>query len=193
VTNLEKLYKQIEEKAEKDNVPILHKDSRQILISLVALVANAKILEIGTGIGYSGLLMLDNAPNSTLITIDKRKDRFLQAAQNFKKSGFMDRVKMLNTDASDFLKSCNQKFDFIFFDAAMYKYPDMFLEAKKVLNKNAVMVFDNVLKLERTNKTNEAKILQKVDNLIALINSDKNFTHTICNQGEGLCVVKSLS
>jgi len=186
---MRKILKQIEKHAIKNGVPILHKKSRRLLVKLVKPFCNRNILEIGTGTGYSGILMLANSKKSTLITIDKSPDRFNIANQNFKVAGLIDRVNMQNIDAIEFLEACTQKFDIIFFDAAMHKYKEMFLLAKKMLMDNGIMIFDNVLKLEKTNKTNETKILEKVGEFLGLVKNDSDFTIKVYDIGEGVCVL----
>ena len=183
---LNKLLKEIETKAIADSVPIICSDTRYFLLS--SILPNARILEVGTAIGYSGILMLSSAKGSTLTTIDMRQERLQQAANYFKKAGFSERVKLINADALEFLTECNDKFDFIFLDGAIKKYSDMLMHLKRVLEKSGKIVIDNALLLNRSNAKHTRKFTQKMDEFIRLLQSDSSFKTAMHKIGDGIFV-----
>lgn len=140
------MLKEIEEFAHKNFIPIIRPLSRQILCEQIKKSNPKQILEIGTAIGFSGLLML-NCSNAFLTTIEKDKPRAEIAINNFKKFGLEDRVSLICDDAMNVLKEFtlkNAKFDFIFLDGPKGQYYRYLPFLEKILNKNGVLFADDV-------------------------------------------------
>ena len=142
--------KQIYKKAKTYGVPIIRNESHKILENLVSKVQPKHILEIGTAVGYSGTLMLQNS-TADLITIEHNKDYKNQAVKNFKANNLSKRVKVIYGDClveiSKMLTSnkFNNYFDFIFLDGPKAQY-DLLLEGLiKLLSPNGTLIVDNVL------------------------------------------------
>lgn len=105
-----------------------------------------RILEVGTAIGFSALLMSEYAPKDCKITtIEKYEKRIPLARENFKKAGKEDSITLLEGDASLILKELTDSYDFIFMDAAKGQYIHFLPDILKLMPVGGVLVSDNVL------------------------------------------------
>ena len=114
----------IEQEAERDRVPIIRRETAALLRTLVAALRPARILEIGTAVGYSSLLMCRVMPeNCRITTIEKYEKRIPAAREHFKIAGEEGRITLLEGDADDLLAGLKgQTFDLVFMDAAKGQY-----------------------------------------------------------------------
>lgn len=133
--------------AEENFIPIVRDETAKILMEECKKNSPQNILEIGTAIGYSGILMLKSC-NGHLYTIEKDISRYEIAKENFVKYGMSERVTLMLCDAKEqleILKSHNYKFDFVFLDGPKGQYIKYLPTIKSLLNKNAILFSDNVL------------------------------------------------
>ncbi len=140
-----KLLEDIEQVAKLDKVPIIRAKSAEIMQNFVRDINPKKILEIGTAIGYSGLLLLQSAINAELTTIDIDEDRAYIARQNFDRAGVLNRVKIIIGDASEIVPCHTIKYDFILLDGPKGKYLEMVPYLIDMLNVGGGILIDNVL------------------------------------------------
>lgn len=114
----------IEQEALRDRVPIIRRETAALLRTLVAALRPSRILEIGTAVGYSSLLMCRVMPEDCRITtIEKYEKRIPEALEHFKKAGEEGRITLLAGDADDLLAGLKgQLFDLVFMDAAKGQY-----------------------------------------------------------------------
>lgn len=154
----------IEKEALADYVPIIRKETSAFLKTLVAMKQPRAILEVGTAVGYSALLMGSVMPEDCHITtIEKYEKRIPIAKSNFKKAGMEDSVTLLCGDAEEILKDLPGPYDFVFMDAAKGQYLHWLPIILKLLPNGGVLVSDNVLQdgdiiesryaVERRNRT----------------------------------------
>lgn len=137
--------------ANRRGVPIIREESHNKLIEIVKKVNPKTILEIGTAVGYSGILMLKACPNATLITIELKEDTAREAKQNFIDAGLDNRVTIINGDCMQELSimvaegNYDNYFDFVFLDGPKAQYIKM-LESLMILTKGGgTILADNVL------------------------------------------------
>lgn len=136
----------IEKEALADNVPIIRKEMGNLLKVLLALKQPSKILEVGTAVGYSSILMSENMPKDcTITTIENYDKRIPVARNNFKRAGKEDVITLIEGDAMDILKTLDGQFDFVFMDAAKGQYLYYFTEIIKKMPKGGLLISDNVL------------------------------------------------
>ena len=108
---------ELEKYARETNVPIVRPQMQSLLKFLLTWGRPMKILEVGTAIGFSALLMSEYAPQGCHITtIEKYEKRIPLAKENFKKAGKEDRITLLEGDAVEILADMQETFDFIFMD-----------------------------------------------------------------------------
>ena len=128
-----------------------------------------RILEVGTAVGFSALLMSEYAPEGCeIITIEKYEKRIPIARENFRRAGKEQQITLLEGDASEVLKDLDQSFDFIFMDAAKGQYIHFMPEVLRLLADGGTLVSDNVMQdgdiiesrfaVERRNRTIHARM-----------------------------------
>lgn len=142
----EEVLLEIEEFAKENKVPILLPSAASFLRFLVSLLRPKRVLEIGTGIGYSTLNIYYAYPEAEIITVDSNKKRALIAKEFFKKAGA--KVELLEKDAFDVIRdflSQGKTFDLIFIDSVKAEYPFFNYKVQALLSDGGVAVFDNVL------------------------------------------------
>lgn len=137
---------QIEKEAIETYVPIIRKEMQSFLKMLLAIKKPARILEVGTAIGFSAILMAEyNPADCQITTIENYEKRIPIARANFKRVGKEHQITLLEGDAAEVLKTIDEPFDFIFMDAAKGQYIHFMPEVLRLLKKDGVLVSDNVL------------------------------------------------
>ena len=137
---------QIEREATADYVPIIRKEMQSFLKFLLAMKKPARILEVGTAVGFSAILMAEYDPVPCQITtIENYEKRIPIARENFKRAGKEAQIALLEGDAAEVLKTLEDPYDCIFMDAAKGQYIHFLPEILRLLAKDGVLVSDNVL------------------------------------------------
>ena len=137
---------QIEREATADYVPIIRKEMQSFLKFLLAMKKPARILEVGTAVGFSAILMAEYDPVPCQITtIENYEKRIPIARENFKRAGKETQIALLEGDAAEVLKTLEGPYDFILMDAAKGQYIHFLPEILRLLAKDGVLVSDNVL------------------------------------------------
>lgn len=140
------LLRAIAKEARDSFVPIIRKETASLLKTLVEMKQPKRILEVGTAVGYSALLMAEHMPADCYITtIEKYEKRIPIAKENFKRADMEERITLLEGDAEEILKSLNEPYDFIFMDAAKGQYIHWLPEVMRLLKVGGTLVSDNVL------------------------------------------------
>ena len=158
----EPIIEQIEQEAKETFVPIIRKETQSFL--KVLMKKPVRVLEVGTAIGYSAILMSHYLPkDGRITTIEKYEKRIPIARENFSRAAVADRITLLEGDALEIMKSLEEPFDFIFMDAAKGQYIHYLPEAIRLLAPEGVLMSDNVLQdgdviesrfaVERRNRT----------------------------------------
>ena len=136
----------IEKEALEDRVPIIRKEMQSFLKVLLCIQKPMSILEIGTAVGFSALLMSEYTPEECRITTIENYDKRIPIArENFRRAGKDDRITLLEGDAQEVMKTLDGGFDFIFMDAAKGQYIHYLPDALRLLNEGGVLVSDNVM------------------------------------------------
>lgn len=136
---------EIEREAHKDLVPIIRKEMESFLRVILTIKHPKEILELGTAIGYSAILMSE-ACDAKITTIENYEKRIPIARENFAKAGKQDQIELLEGDALEVMKTLPEaKYDFIFMDAAKAQYINYLPEVMRLLTPGGVLITDNVL------------------------------------------------
>ncbi len=136
----------IEREALDTYVPIIRKSMQSFLKLLLAMKKPMRILEVGTAVGFSAILMAEYAPESCeIVTIENYDKRIPIARENFRRAGREEQITLLEGDAADVLKTLEEPFDLIFMDAAKGQYINFMPEVLRLLKVDGVLVSDNVL------------------------------------------------
>lgn len=154
----------IEQEALDSFVPIIRKETQSFLKVLLLMKKPLRILEVGTAVGFSAILMSEYMPEGGHITtIENYEKRIPIARDNFRRAGKEDRITLIQGDALEVMKELEEPYDFIFMDAAKGQYIHYLPEALRLLTKGGVLMSDNVLQdgdiiesrfaVERRNRT----------------------------------------
>lgn len=136
----------IEKYALETEVPIIRKSTQSFLKFLLAYAKPKHILEVGTAIGFSALLMSEYGPKDCHITtIEKYEKRIPIAKQNFKEAGREEQITLLEGDALEILKELKGEYDMIFMDAAKGQYIHFLPDILRLLSPGGLLISDNVL------------------------------------------------
>lgn len=137
----------IERCAAESGVPVIRQEMQSLLKLLLAMKAPEQILEVGTAIGFSALLMSEYGPAGCRITTIEKYEKWIpQALENFRRAGKEEAITLLKGDASDILKGLSGPYDLIFMDAAKGQYIHFLPEVLRLLPAGGVLVSDNVLR-----------------------------------------------
>ena len=136
----------IEQEAREAGVPIIREEMKSFIKVLLAMNQPKNILEIGTAVGYSAILMSEQlSEDGHITTIENYPVRIPLAKANFARAGKEDRITLLEGDAGQLLKELEGPYDFIFLDAAKAQYIVILPELVRLLKKGGVLLTDNVL------------------------------------------------
>lgn len=163
------LLEQIECEALADQVPIIRREMQSFLKVLVMIQKPLHILEVGTAVGFSALLMSEYAPEECQITtIENYEKRIPIARENFRRAGRDEQITLLEGDAAQVMKTLDGPYDFIFMDAAKGQYIHYLPEVMRLLAPGGVLLSDNVMQdgdviqsrfaVERRNRTIHARM-----------------------------------
>lgn len=183
----------IEKEAIADEVPIIRKEMGNLLKVLLQLVQPERILEVGTAVGYSSILMSENMPEKcTITTIENYDKRIPVARNNFKRAGKENVITLIEGDALEVLKTLEGPYDFIFMDAAKGQYINYLPDIKRVLRKGGLLISDNILQegeivesryaVTRRNRTIHTRIREYVYELT----HSEDFVTSIVPIGDGI-------
>ena len=137
---------EIEREALETYVPIVRKEMQSFLKLILSIKRPARILEVGTAVGFSAILMAEYNPiPCEITTIENYEKRIPIAKENFVRAGKEKQITLLEGDAADILKELREPFDFIFMDAAKGQYIHFMPDVLRLLAPGGVLLSDNVL------------------------------------------------
>ena len=197
---MDELLREMEGYAALHHVPIINERGRQAFLQVVQEAKPHRVLEIGTAIGYSSLLMAQNGAADIEITTLELSDERIKVAQGYiDRSAYADRIHIMGGDAAENLlklQMTGQKFDFVFIDAAKGQYVDYFHKIQPMLAAKAVILADNVLfrgyvKGDVPTPRRFKTIVKRLREYIELV-SQPPYVTEILENGDGLAVTRRL-
>lgn len=145
-TENSEILEQIEREALNDGVPIIRKEMQSFLKVLLRIKKPRHILEVGTAVGFSAILMSEYVvENCKITTIENYEKRIPVARDNFKRAGKEAQITLIEGDAMEVLKGLEGSYDFVFMDAAKGQYIAYLPEVLRILSPEGILVSDNVL------------------------------------------------
>ena len=136
--------KELEEFARRENIPIIPHETVAFFRLFLQTMQPKSILEIGTAIGFSALLMAEQVPDARMTTIDRNEEMIGFAKENFARFDQRNQITLLEGDAVDLLEHIEQRFDLIFMDSAKSKYIVFLPEVLKRLEVGGVVILDDI-------------------------------------------------
>ncbi|GFP75287.1 O-methyltransferase [Clostridium fungisolvens] len=187
---------ELEKYAEENSVPIVQKEAGKFLEFMVSMKKPKKILELGTAIGYSAILMSKAANGNASITSIERDENMVSIAEsNISKYNFSDKIKVVKGDCLEILEGLDDKFDLIFMDAGKGHYNHFLPHCLRLLAEDGIIISDNVL-FRGMVASNDLVIRRKITivkrmrKYLEEISKDKNLITTIIPMGDGIAVTK---
>lgn len=187
------LISDMERFAKKENVPIMQKESLDYLISFIKQHDIKSVLEVGTAIGYSTILIKEVVNNIT--SIERDEERYNIAVKNVELSN-LNNITLIKGDALDI--TITDKFDLIFIDAAKGKNKDFLDKFKSNLNENGYIIIDNmdfhglVGKSMTIEKRRLRSLVKKIENFIKYMEEQTEFKVTKIDKGDGLYLLERI-
>lgn len=139
------LIKEMEEYAAENHVPIIQPEVARFLSFLIRGRVVKSILEIGTAIGYSAIVMHSAAAGCRIVTIEREPDMIVEARKNISSAGLEGDIEIMEGEAGDILKEMEGSFDLVLLDAAKGQYLQFFPDCDRMLKRNGIIFADNVL------------------------------------------------
>lgn len=187
------LISDMERFAKKENVPIMQKESLDYLISFIKEHDIKSVLEVGTAIGYSTILIKEVVNNIT--SIERDEERYNIAVKNVELSS-LNNITLIKGDALDI--TITDKFDLIFIDAAKGKNKEFLDKFKSNLNENGYIIIDNmgfhglVGKSMTIEKRRLRSLVKKIENFIKYMEEQTEFKVTKIDKGDGLYLLERI-
>lgn len=186
---------EIEREALDTSVPIIRKEMQSFLKFLLAAQRPLHILEVGTAVGFSAILMCEYNPvQCELVTIENYEKRIPIAKENIRRAEKESQIRLIEGDAMEILPTLEGEFDMIFMDAAKGQYINFFPEIMRLLKPNGILVSDNVLQdgdvieshfiVERRNRT----IYKRMRDYLFELTHRRDLVTTILPVGDGITV-----
>ncbi|EJP21986.1 O-methyltransferase [Lachnoanaerobaculum sp. ICM7] len=185
--------------AKENYIPIIKRDTENLLKFVLKMQNPKSILEIGCAVGYSAIIMLENS-DADIVTVEKMPERVEEAKKNIKYANLEDRAKIIEGDAGEILESLvneNKKFDFIFMDAAKAQYITWLPTVKALLKDKGIIFSDNCLQegdllessfaIRKRDKT----IHKRMRDYIYLLLHDEDLESWIFSIGDGVLLSRS--
>ena len=185
--------KELKEYAIDNNVPIMQDDGIKFLINFIKKNNITSILEIGTAIGYSAIVMASINEDIRITTVERNQERYLEAVKNIKKFNLEDRIDIIFKDALDV--NIDDKFDLIFIDAAKGQNINFFEKLERPLNPYGHIITDNMnfhgltdVNPSEIESRNVRQLVRKINEYKEYLFSKKDYEVEILNIGDGLAI-----
>ena len=189
--------KELEEYAKINNIPIMQKDGILYLINYIKENNIKNILEIGSAIGYSSIMMASINSDIRITTIERDKDRYDLAVFNIKKYNLDKQINIIYGDAVD--TDITGMYDLIFIDAAKGKNIFFFEKYKNNLVKGGTIITDNlslhglVEDSDLVKTKNQRGIVNKIKNFISFLDNNEEFATEYIPVGDKIAISKRRS
>ena len=186
---------ELEQTALRDRVPVIRREMQSFIKTFLAMNQPGRILEVGTAIGFSTLLMCEyGREDLQIVTIENYDKRIPIARENFRRAGREDQITLLEGDAGELLKTLEGPFDMIFMDAAKGQYIHWLPDVVRLLAPGGILMSDNVLQegelieshylVERRNRT----IYKRMRDYLFELKHHSQLTTSIIPLGDGVSV-----
>ena len=190
------ILKEIEEFAKENGVPIVQKETGVFLEFMANMKKPLRILELGTAIGFSSILMYEASGTKPDIVTIERDEKMIELAKlNLKKFNLEDKIKIEQGDCLEVLEKLEEPFDFIFMDAGKGHYNHFLPHCLRLLKQDGIIVADNVLfrGMVASNelvKRRKITIVKRMRTYLDMVTSDEELITTVIPMGDGIAVTK---
>ena len=188
--------KELEQFACDNKVPIVQKETGVFLEFMTSMKKPLRILELGTAIGYSSILMYEAAGTEPEIITIERDDKMIEyASENLKRFNLDNKIKIMQGDCLEILEKLDEPFDLIFMDAGKGHYNHFLPHCLRLLNKDGIIIADNVLfrgmvACKDLVKRRKITIVKRMKTYLELVTKDKDLITSVIPMGDGIAVTK---
>ncbi len=185
---------EMEEYALSENVPIIEKQSIAFIMKYIKNNKVKNVLEIGSAIGYSAILMASATEEVNVTTIERDETRYLECIKNVKKCGMDKKINVVFQDALEVNLSDEIKYDLIFIDAAKAQNTKFFEKFKYFLTDKGAIITDNIKfhgyvgQSNKLDKSNLKSLVEKIEEYIKFLEDNSEFDTKFYDIGDGLAV-----
>ena len=188
-----KTIEQIKQKALEEHIPIIMDDTLEVVGKILEDKKPKAILEIGTAVGYSAIQFSKYLQEDGFIdTIERDLERIQEAKQNIKELELENKIHLYEGDALEVLPSLNGLYDVVFIDAAKGKYPIFLEHTLRMLNKDGIIIADNVLYkgyvMSDYNKHKQRTAVRGLREFLKNLQENETLTTEILEVGDGLAI-----
>ena len=182
----------LKEYAKINKVPIMQDEGIEFLTDFIKKNKIQSVLEIGTAIGYSSIMMAINNTNLKITTIEKDENRYIEAIKNIKEFKLEKSINVILGDALEV--NIKDKFDLIFIDAAKGQNTKFFLKFSNNLNNSSYIITDNInfhgftKHPEQIRSKNLRQLVRKINEYINFLNENKDYDTVFLDIGDGLAI-----
>lgn len=191
---MKNLITEMEAYALEKNIPIIEKESIAFIMKYIKANKIENILEIGSAIGYSSILMASCNQETNITTIERDEVRYMECLKNVKKSGLENKINVVYQDALNVNLSEEIEYNLIFIDAAKAQYINFFEKFKHFLAPGGIIITDNINfhghrgKSDQIESKNLKALVQKLENYVEFLNTNTEFTTKYYDLGDGIAV-----
>lgn len=191
---MKQFIEEMEEYAKNKNIPIIEKESITFIMKYIKLHNVKNILEIGSAIGYSSILMASVSEDVKVTTIERDEARYMECLKNVKKCGMDKKITVVYQDALEVNLTEKVEYDLIFIDAAKGQYTKFFEKFKYFLAPNGIIITDNlkfhgyVGSKKKIESKNLQGIVNKIEKYILFLKDNEEFETKFYDVGDGLSV-----
>ena len=189
------ILKEIEDFARDNKVPIVQKETGKFLELMIQIKKPKKILELGTAIGFSSILMYEASQNkdTNIVTIERDEKMIQYAKSNIEKFNLQEHIKIEEGDCLEILEKMDDKFDLIFMDAGKGHYNHFLPHCLRLLKDDGVIVADNVLfrgmvASKELVKRRKITIVKRMKTYLEMVNSSDDLLTSVIPMGDGIAV-----
>ncbi len=171
---------EMEKYAAENYVPIVEPEVARLLCVLCRLAKPLRVLEVGTAIGYSAIMIARSiGPDGRVDTIERSDSMADKALEYIRAAGQEEKIRIIRGEAADVLNFLDKSYDMIFLDAAKGQYNEFFPECRRLLKPGGLLISDNVLYKGMVASEDLVKKKHKT-----LVYKMREYLETICNSDE---------
>ena len=188
--------KELEEFAKENGVPIAQKETIKFLEFMVNMKKPLRILELGTAIGYSAIIMHEAAgTNPHITTIERSEEMIALAKQNIKNFNLEEKIIIKEGDCLEILEKLQEPYDLIFMDAGKGHYNHFLPHCLRLLKEDGIIIADNVLfrgmvATDDLVKRRKITIVKRMRKYLDMVSEDENLITSVIPMGDGIAITK---
>lgn len=188
--------RELEEFAKENRVPIAQKETIKFLQFMVSMKKPLRILELGTAIGYSAIVMYEAAGTNPYITTVERSEEMIKyAKKNIESFQLDEKIIIEEGDCLEVLEKLKEPYDLIFMDAGKGHYNHFLPHCLRLLNQDGIIIADNVLfrgmvASDELVKRRKITIVKRMRKYLELVSQDKELVTSVIPIGDGIAVTK---